>query len=131
MKTNKVILVIDDEFIILESIKIQLSRFLNEDDHIIELASSGEEAFEIIDDYKSKNIEINLMITDYHLEDVTGIEIINYLDGKFPKSKKYLLTGESENKLEKGIKNSAINGFLPKPWDFEILKSYVLSSLEN
>lgn len=131
MKTNKVILIIDDEFIILESLKIQLSRFLNDDDHIIELASSGEEAFEIIDDYHTKNVEINLMITDYHLEDVTGINIIDYLHEKFPKSKKYLLTGESENKLENGIKNSTINGYLPKPWDFEILKSYVLSSLED
>ena len=47
------------------------------------------------------------------------------------KSKKYLLTGESENKLEYGIKNSIINGFLPKPWEFELLKSYVLSSLQD
>ena len=46
-------------------------------------------------------------------------------------SKKYLLTGESENKLEYGIKNSAINGFLPKPREFEDLKSYVLSSLQD
>jgi phage terminase large subunit-like protein len=41
MKTNKVILIIDDEFIILESIKIQLGRFLNEESHIVEFASSS------------------------------------------------------------------------------------------
>ena len=131
MKTNKVILVIDDEIIILESIKIQLRRFLNEDDHIIELATSGEEAFEIINDYHTNNLNINIIITDYHLDDMNGINIIDYLHEKFPKSKKYLLTGESENKLEYGIKNSTINGFLPKPWEFELLKSYVLSSLQD
>ena len=131
MKTNKVILIIDDEFIILESLKIQLRRFLNEDDHIIELATSGEEAFEIINDYHTNNLNINLIITDYHLDDMNGINIIDYLHEKFPKSKKYLLTGESENKLEYGIKNSTINGFLPKPWEFELLKSYVLSSLQD
>jgi response regulator RpfG family c-di-GMP phosphodiesterase len=62
---------------------------------------------------------------------MNGINIIDYLHEKFPKAKKYLLTGESENKLEYVIKNSAINGFLPKPWEFEDLKNYVLSSLED
>jgi YesN/AraC family two-component response regulator len=131
MKTNKVILIIDDEFIILESIKIQLRRFLNEDDHIIELASSGEEAFEIINDYHTNNLNIDLIITDYHLDDMTGIEIINFSHEKFPNCKKYLLSGEVEDRFENGINNVAINGYLPKPWEFEVLKKYVLKSLKK
>jgi len=131
MKTNKVVLIIDDEFIILESIKIQLSRFLNDDDYTIECATSGDEALSIINEYHTNNVNIDLIITDYHLDDMTGTEIINYLHDKFPNSKKFILTGESENKIEHSNQNIAINGYLPKPWDFEILKSYVLSSLED
>jgi DNA-binding NtrC family response regulator len=132
MKTNKVILVIDDEIIILESIKIQLRRFLNEDDHIIELATSGEEAFEIINDYHTNNLNINLIITDYHLDDVKGTAIIYYMNEKFPLSKKYILTGEAGNNIIiDELKNIEIHGYISKPWEFEDFKNYVLTSLKD
>lgn len=132
MKTSKVILIIDDEFIILESIKIQLSRFLDEDVHILEFASSGEEAFSIIQEYHSKKTMIDLIITDYHLDDMKGTDIIYYLHERFPLSKKYILTGESENNISPDeIKNIEIDGYISKPWEFEDFKNFVLTSIKN
>jgi DNA-binding NtrC family response regulator len=132
MITNKVILVIDDEFIILESIKIQLSRFLDEESHIVEFASSGEEAFAIIEEYHSNNEIIDLIISDYHLDDVKGTDIIYFMHERFPLSKKYILTGESGNNIMLDeLKNIKIDGYISKPWEFEDFKNYVLTSLEN
>jgi response regulator RpfG family c-di-GMP phosphodiesterase len=132
MKTSKVILIIDDEFIILESLKIQLSRFLNEESHIVEFASCGEEAFAIIDEYHAKNVTIDLIITDYHLDDVKGTDIIYFMHEKFPLSKKYILTGESGNNINTDeLKNIEIHGYISKPWEFEDFKDYVLKSIKD
>ena len=46
------ILIVDDEFIILESLRIQISRILP-DDVLLEAASSGEEAIQLIDDFEN------------------------------------------------------------------------------
>ena len=132
MKTNKVILIIDDEFIILESIKLQLGRFLNEESHIVEFASSGEEAFDIINEYHSNNVVIDLIITDYHLDDVKGTDIIYLMHEKFPLSKKYFLTGEAGNNIKiDELKNIEIHGYISKPWEFEDFKNYVLTSIKD
>ena len=132
MKTNKVILVIDDEFIILESIKIQLGRFLNEECHIVEFASSGDEAFGIIEEYHAKNMAIDLIITDYHLDHVKGTDIIYFMHERFPLSKKYILTGESGNNITiDELKNIEIHGYISKPWEFEDFKNYVLTSIKD
>ncbi len=131
MKTNKVILIIDDEFIILESLKMQLSLFLNEDNYIIECASTGNEAFSIINEYHTNKANIDLIITDYHLDDITGLDIIKHLHDIFPNSEKFILTGESEHKIKEVEHDIAIKGYITKPWDFEELKNHVLSSLEN
>ncbi len=130
MKINKVILVIDDEFIILESIKIQLERFFDKDGYVLEFASSGSEAFSIIEEYHFKNILIDLIITDYHLDDMKGSDIIYFIHERFPLSKKFILTGELDKQnFNHELRNIDIEGYIPKPWEYELLKNYVLNSL--
>ena len=51
MPRNKVILIIDDEFIILESLSIQISLILPEN-ILLEAASSGEESIQLINEFK-------------------------------------------------------------------------------
>lgn len=131
MNREKVIVVVDDEFIILESLKIQLSRFLSED-VILEYASSGTEALDIINEYQTNNHSIQLLVSDYNLDDMKGTDIVKYLHDKFPASKKVILTGQSDLvSIQNQTKEIEIDNFIPKPWNYEELKSIILKLLEN
>jgi response regulator RpfG family c-di-GMP phosphodiesterase len=77
-------------------------------------------------------VAIDLIISDYHLDDVKGTDIIYYMHERFPLSKKYILTGESGNNINTDeLKNIEIHGYISKPWDFEDLKNYVLTSIKD
>ena len=54
---NKAILSVDDEKIILESLKYQLKKNF-QDEFILEFAQSGAEAIEIIDELINENIRL-------------------------------------------------------------------------
>jgi DNA-binding NtrC family response regulator len=128
---KKAILIVDDELIILESLRIQLSRILDED-IIVEAASSGEESIEIIDYFYNNGFDLQVIMSDYNLEDVKGTEILTYAHEKFPLSKKIILTGQFDQKnivdFEKKI---GLQGCLSKPWGFDLLKETVLKAYED
>ena len=67
MSNNKTILIVDDEFIILESLRIQISRILP-DDVLLEAASSGEEAIQLIDDFENENKNLLLVFSDFQIK---------------------------------------------------------------
>ena len=131
MNKEKVLLVVDDELIILESLKIQLNRFLP--DHIIlEVADSGEEAYQIIDEYFENDHPISVVISDYNLEDMKGTDIVRKLHSKFPDSKKVILTGQADaESIQKNSEDIRIDNFLTKPWSFEEMKMTVMLLLDE
>lgn len=115
MKKN--ILIIDDELIILDSLKIQLERFLG-DDFYIEAASSGEEAIELINEFHADKANLFLVISDYNLDDMKGTAVLKHAINKFPETMKVILSGQLD---EDDIKNfDATFGLdlrLGKPWN--------------
>ena len=70
---RKLILIIDDEFIILESLRIQLERFLP-DDIEVETAYSGEEAVELLKEIWEAGWQLLIVISDFNLGDAKGTE---------------------------------------------------------
>ena len=131
MLPTRTILLIDDEFIILESLRIQLSRIL--DDSInLEVASSGEESYALIDEFHSTGVELLMIISDFNLEDVKGTEILSYAHQKYPNSKKIILTGQAETRLIEEFDNSiGLYAKFNKPWEFEEVKDSILKALSS
>lgn len=122
MPNNKAILIVDDEFIIIESLKMQLNRIFPEE-FIIECASSGQEARAIMDDCFDNGIDILLTITDLNLDDCKGTDLLNYCNEKFPNAKKIILSGNSNNELVTSYANTnMLHAIINKPWFFEDLK---------
>ena len=116
---SKSILLVDDEFIILESLKIQVQRIVGDLDIRIETASSGEEALEIIDDLKADLIELRLIICDYNLGDMNGEEVLMRVREKFPLVNQAILTGQANltlNQSNDTASNSIV--LMDKPWDY-------------
>ncbi len=125
MSNNKAILIVDDEFIILESLRIQISRILP-DDVLLEAASSGEEAIQLINDFENENKNLLLVISDFHLDDLKGTDILKHAVSKFPSVEKVILSGQSNAELIEQFKNEyGLNAIINKPWDFSEIQSII------
>ena len=123
---RNLILIVDDEFIILESLRIQLERFLPEDVDV-EAAYSGEEAFELLDDIASAGWNLQVVISDFNLGDFKGTEVLKKVKEMFPDTRRILLSGQagSDEEIELFIQESGLDLFLSKPWDLSELKSKI------
>lgn len=112
-----VIICVDDEKFFLTSLKNEISRIFG-NNIVVEIAESGEEALEVINELIESGYEIPIIISDYVMNGMYGDEFLKICKEKFPASKKILLTGQAT--LE-GVKN-AINDaelyrYIIKPWD--------------
>jgi response regulator RpfG family c-di-GMP phosphodiesterase len=123
---RKVILIIDDEFIILESLRIQLERFLP-DEIEVEMAYSGEEAFDLLNDIQKEGWELLVVISDFNLGDAKGTEVLLKVKEQFPASRRILLSGQagSDQEIESFIRETQLDLYLSKPWDIEELKQKI------
>lgn len=121
MKKN--ILIIDDELIILHSLKIQLERGL-ENTHHIEAASSGEEAIELINEMHEKQTPLFMIISDYNLDDMKGTQVLKHAIGVFPDIKKVIISGQlDEDDIRNFDSTYGLDLRLGKPWDiYELLE---------
>ena len=129
---RKLILIIDDEFIILESLRIQLERFLP-DEVEVEAAYSGEEAYELLSDISASGWNLLVVISDFNLGDAKGTEVLNRVKEVFPGTRRILLSGQagSDEEIESFISHSGLDLFLSKPWDLTELKSKIESYISE
>jgi response regulator RpfG family c-di-GMP phosphodiesterase len=112
-----VIICVDDEIFLLNSLRETINTFLNEKVYTV-IAESGPEALELIKHYKINGNDIPVIISDYIMPEMKGDVFLREAHKLLPKTKKILLTGQAT--LE-GVRN-AINWaelyrFIVKPWD--------------
>ena len=110
------ILCVDDERIILDSLRIQIEKNLN-NKYIFEYAESAEEALEVIDDLINEGIDLLLVISDYQMPGMKGDEFAETLKLKLPDVNILLLTGQiTEEKSFELVNKNIILKVLQKPW---------------
>lgn len=121
LNIKPVILIVDDEVIILGSIKyaIQLS-FGNRFD--IEMAEDANSAMEILARCKSEQIDVPLVICDQVLRGKSGDELLIQIHQEYPQIYKVMLTGYASAKsLGNALNKANLYRYLTKPWDSEDL----------
>ncbi|MEC4805632.1 MAG: response regulator [Jaaginema sp. PMC 1079.18] len=111
------IVCVDDEPTILDSLKEQLKRSLPH--HIdIEIADSGEEALEIIEELAAEGIDIPVIISDQLMPQMPGDVLLTTLHAQYPKMLKVMLTGQADAQAVGNAVNSAnLYRYIAKPWD--------------
>jgi DNA-binding NtrC family response regulator len=130
MSSNKVILLVDDELIILESLKIQFQNFIADDRIMIEVASSGEEAKELLHDFKNDNFDLRLIISDYNLEDMMGTDLLSEAQLLYPNAIGAILTGQPDFKFsEESNLGPRFKNMIDKPWSYEELSVMISKAL--
>jgi signal transduction histidine kinase len=116
MKTIAIICV-DDEGVVLESLKEQLKRNLNKS-YVIEVAETGEEALEIIEELQEDEVDVALVISDQIMPGMKGDELLTQIHRRNPGIIKILLTGQANAEAVGNAVNQAnLYRYISKPWE--------------
>lgn len=130
-QNKSVILCVDDEKIILDSLEDQISSRLGSSIEI-ETAGGGLEGLEIINEFKAIRRPIALVISDYLMPGMKGDEFLIKVHEKMPETLKILLTGHSTfDAVKNAINNAGLYRYLTKPWDEEDLLLTLESAVKS
>ena len=124
------ILCVDDDLGILRSLQATLTQSSTGMCNI-EMAESGPEAIEIVDELLEKNQDIALVISDYSMPAMKGDELISILSQKLPMTSMALLSGISDmDAIASTVNTGRLDRFIAKPWDNEELNNIVFDVLK-
>jgi CheY-like chemotaxis protein len=128
---KKAILCIDDERIVLESLKGQLRKNFGAD-YRYEFAESASEGFEIIEELVVEGTQILIIVSDWLMPDTKGDEFLIAVHERFPQIVKVLLSGQAAEQAIKNAQEKAnLHRFIHKPWDEMELIETIKSGLEQ
>jgi response regulator RpfG family c-di-GMP phosphodiesterase len=137
MKSNRsyTLLIVDDDQLILDVLRIQLEHFLPENISI-ERAASGDEALQLMKELAHEgHAPVEIIISDYFMPGLTGTEFLLRAHVINPASKKILLTGQAdEATVNKILEETNLFHFITKPWNSQELKQLIadfMSAIEH
>ncbi len=123
------IICVDDEVVILESLKKQLKRKFG-NSFIYEIAESAEEAWEIIEELNSENIPIIAIVSDWLMPGVKGDEFLIQIHQQFPEVIKVMLTGQADNNaIDRAKEEANLHACLYKPWTESELMEIITTAI--
>jgi CheY-like chemotaxis protein len=126
--SDKAILCVDDEAIILLSLLQELKRNLG-NQYTYERATSAEAALRIIDELDQEGIHVVLIISDWLMPGIKGDEFIEIVKQKHPEIKVIMITGQADKSaIERVSGIASVVAVLKKPWRAEELIHTVRST---
>jgi PAS domain S-box-containing protein len=129
--SRQVIICVDDERTVLRSLKAELQEAVG-NDYTIEIAESGEEALELIEEMLEDGDEVLLIISDHIMPDMKGDELLKQAHMILPKSIKIMLTGQADiGGIANAINSANLYRYITKPWQSEDLKLTVREALNS
>lgn len=123
-----VILCVDDEPDILNTLKMQLkNEFKN--DYFYELAESADEALDLLKDFQEE-VQVIVVISDWLMPGIKGDELLIKVHQKYPKIIKVMLTGQADAAaLQRAVQEADLYCCLYKPWNSKELIETIKSGL--
>lgn len=120
------ILCVDDEQAILDA----LTRFFGSLGWRTVCATSGAMGFEVLEEAERNGLDINLVISDMRMPEMSGAEFLTCVRQRYPGIVRVLLTGFSDmDALTAAINQAKIFNYVAKPWDEDLLQQLVESAL--
>lgn len=125
------ILCVDDEKIVLDNLREQLSSAFG-DAFEYEVAESVEEAWEVIEWLQEDGCEFVLVISDWLMPMTKGDEFLVEVHNKFPGTVKMMLTGQADPDAVQNAKDNAdLHAYIRKPWNEQDLVARVHKALKD
>ncbi len=127
--SKQVILCVDDEPTILESLEIELHKAFG-NDYRIELAESGEDALTLIEELLENSNELPVVIADYMMPNIKGDELLKRIHARLPKTINIMLTGQANlEAVGHAINDAKLYAYISKPWQADELKRTIQDAL--
>jgi CheY-like chemotaxis protein len=129
--TKKAILFVDDEQLILQSLKAQIKKHFG-DRYLYEFAESGDEAWEVIEELHEDGRHILMIVSDWLMPNMRGDELLIQVHRKFPNIVNVMLTGQAdEAAIARTRTHANLHCCLFKPWDEHELIETLKTGLEG
>ncbi|MEB3827089.1 response regulator [Phormidium sp. CCY1219] len=129
--SKPVILCVDDEKLVLQSLKTQLKSAFG-DAYFYEVAEDPDDALEVIDELNEDELSIILIVSDWLMPGMKGDEFLVRVHQKFPNIVKILLTGQAdESAIARAQREANLHCCLFKPWSEAELVAAIKSGLSQ
>lgn len=116
------LLVVDDE----ESLRITTAAILEKEGYLVDTASSGDEAVELLN-----NTDYDLVLTDLHMEGGDGLSVLNQIRRHAPLTISVVLTGFASVESAIAALQEGAYDYLVKPCDIESMKHTIRRGVEH
>ncbi|MBC6417847.1 MAG: response regulator, partial [Prochloron sp. SP5CPC1] len=127
--SKQVILYVDDELLVLNSLEIELRKALG-NEYFYEFAEGAEEALEIIDEVSEDGNKVILILSDWLMPEMKGDEFFKVVHQNHPEIVKIMLTGQAnEEAISDARKQVNLYACLRKPWDGNELITVIKSGI--
>lgn len=126
-----VIICVDDEPAVLESLRRELSETF-EDQCDLETVESSEETLELVQELIADRCQIALVIADYLMPGLRGDEVLRQIHRQSPETLTVMLTGQAEvDGITNAINHARLYRYIAKPWDSADLQLTVREALNS
>jgi len=128
---RKVVLCVDDERIVLSGLRDQLRRAFGAG-LLVELAESGEEGLEVIEELREDGDSVALVISDQLMPGMRGEAFLAEVHKRDPRALNILLTGQaSADAVGAAVNNARLYRYIAKPWSESDLVLTVREALRS
>ncbi|TGL46842.1 response regulator [Leptospira kemamanensis] len=128
---KKAILFVDDESIILLSMKSQVKHHFGERFKYL-TAENAKEAWDLIVEFEEEGNAVAVIISDWSMPGMNGDEFLRKVHKQFPSIEKVIITGFAEETLVDALdKEIGLITCLKKPWDEMELISAITQATES
>jgi FixJ family two-component response regulator len=123
MENIPVILIVDDEEYVLNSLK----RLLRRDGYRILTALNGDDGFKLL-----RENDVQLVISDQRMPDISGTEFLEKVKDDFPNAIRTIISGYTNvNSITESINKGHIYKFFYKPWDDNNLRLEIKQCIDQ
>lgn len=128
---KSIVICVDDEKIVLISLKAQLQRSLSSEIRI-ETAESAEEALSIVEEALNNNFDLPVIISDQIMPGMKGDEFLSIVHQKSKKTLNILLTGQADaDAVGRALNSARLYRYISKPWDESDLVMTIKEALRS
>ncbi len=131
MTPRLAVLCVDDESVVLRSLRDQLRRAFPTGVQV-EVAESGEEGLEVLEELAAAGQELALVISDQLMPGMRGETFLAKVHALQPKALKVLLTGQATaDAVGKAVNEASLYRYISKPWEEQDVTLTVRGALSS
>ncbi len=129
--SKPVIVCVDDEKFVLDSLRTTLSQAFG-DDYLIEIAEDGDDALAVVKELLANGQEVPVVISDYVMPHMRGDELLQHIQIISQNTLKIMLTGQANIEgVTNAVNDADLYRFVSKPWNNSALVQVVRKAVQE